>query len=106
MHKSKGDCDMIGCPICNDQPPADRPNETVERVLMAKNGNISIGIRVAFHDKYHAEDMGALAGYRIALTASEPEGWLVFHGEPEANGPWIYFDKKFIAENCEDLGPL
>ena len=39
MHKRKGDCDMIGCPICNDN----KPRMTTEEILADYN-NLPVDI--------------------------------------------------------------
>lgn len=81
--------------------------ETVERVIMNKEtGAIALGIRVSFFDKYYANNIGALDGYQISLSSNEPDGWLIFSGDNDAAGPWMFINQKFIGSKIEDLGAL
>lgn len=84
-------------------------SETIERVLINKNtGVMTLGIRVRFHDKYHAEqfDMGAMNGYSLRLEPQEFDCWALFNGsDSEARGPWLLVPGADFT-NIEDLGPL
>lgn len=78
--------------------------ETIERVVMNRiNGNISIGIRISFFDKYQNHSLDNLEGYQISISSNKPEGWLIFAGRDNASGPWMFIN---LDKNIEDLGPL
>lgn len=80
---------------------------TVERVVMnLESGAIGLGIRIDFHDKYFYNSLEKMPDYEVAFRPSKPDGWLIFSGENDARGPWIFIDASMIDGKIEDLGEL
>lgn len=91
---------------------SDAKGDTIQRVLInKKNGMLGLGIRVRYHDKYHAEDVslgpGPQKGYTLRLEPEEFDCWAIFSGDEnnvEFNGPWLLVPG--LKTEIEDLGPL
>lgn len=81
--------------------------ETIERVIMNRsNGELGLGIRLRFMDKYPREDLGKMGGYSISLEPSSLDAWAVFSGADDSSGPWLLISQQEIIDKIEDLGSL
>lgn len=80
-------------------------SETVERLLInKKTGELGIGIRVAFLDKYFSQELSKIEGYSISVMPSESDGWIIFANDK--NGAWLYVNNESVNDRVEDLGEL
>ena len=84
-----------------------RTEAGIIKILMNKEtGGQSLGIRVQFMDKPHHEVLEKFPGYSVALRKDDPDGWLIFSGEPESSGPWMFVDATIVDEKIEVIGAL
>lgn len=71
-----------------------------------ETGAIGLGIRISFHDKYFNQELANLEGYSISMVSNKPDGWLLFSGNDDARGPWLFMDMDELEDKVEDLGEL
>lgn len=76
-------------------------------IMNKENALVSLGIRVQFFDKINPEDeVGKIEGYSIVYRDnSKFDGWLIFSGDPENEGPWVFIHGPVI-DKLEILGEL
>lgn len=79
-------------------------SDTIERVLFNPvNGQLAVGIRVRFMDKYPERSLGAFDGkYKISLEPQECDGWAI----DNEHGVWFLISNTKLLKGIEDLGPL
>jgi hypothetical protein len=77
--------------------------ETIERVLFnPRNGELAVGIRLRFMDKYERQDMGPGFGYTISCEPRDHDAWGI---QDHGTGWWVVVTAD-LASFLEDLGPL
>jgi len=84
---------------------AKKKPQTIERVLIGPGGEMAVGIRLRFFDKYHCEPIAALTGYEIRLEPSGVDAWAICNSPDPLVGPWVMVSADNLKE-CEDLGEL
>jgi len=77
-------------------------------VLMnANNGMLGLGVRVQLFDSVVAEEpLAKLGNFSVTVRSDQYDGWLIFSGIDDAEGPWLWVQRDYIDSKMEILGEL
>lgn len=71
-------------------------------IMNKETGHTSLGIKISFFDKYDVDnELDVFDGYSIGFLPSKPDGWLIFSGDDDSEGPWMYCKSEMIEEKTE-----
>lgn len=78
-----------------------------ELILINKEtGELGLGIKINFYDNWETNNVCKIEGYTVGFRPSKHDGWLIFTGKNEAEGPWIFCKMELVDEKIESLGEL
>jgi hypothetical protein len=78
-------------------------------VINKENAALGLGIRIQFFDNVGLADNEVIKfeGQSIVYRDNSVfDGWLIFAGAPNAEGPWMFINKSKYTDNLEILGEL
>ncbi len=76
-------------------------------LINKETGELGLGIKIDFHDKFEStNEMCKMEGYSIGFRPVQHDGWLLFSGDNEAEGPWLYMKAEAVDSRVEIYGEL